>query len=60
MNDAVGWKERNEGYSMREVEEERIDEESCFRGLEKVGNGISRARVEDKMAGTLGASKVSE
>ncbi|KAF7413961.1 hypothetical protein HZH68_002450 [Vespula germanica] len=42
---------------MREVEEERIDEESCFRGLEKVGNGISRARVEDKMAGTLGASK---
>ncbi|KAL2725642.1 hypothetical protein V1478_008315 [Vespula squamosa] len=42
---------------MREVEEERIDEESCFRGLEKVGNGISRARVEDKMAGTLDASK---
>lgn len=24
-------------------------------GVEKVGNGISRARVEDKMAGTLAA-----
>lgn len=26
-------------------------------GTEKVDNGISRARVEDKMAGTLAASR---
>lgn len=31
-----------------------------LRGVEKVGNGISRARVEDKMAGTLGASTARE
>ena len=29
-------------------------------GVEKVGNGISRARVEDKMAGTLGAFRTRE
>lgn len=29
-------------------------------GVEKVGNGISRARVEDKMAGTLAAFGTGE
>lgn len=31
-----------------------------WHGVEKVGNGISRARVEDKMAGTLGAFRARE